>query len=443
LRIVENVGFYYPESSGGTEVYVSSLVKGLRAHGVECAVAAPSQSARASRYIHEGTEVFRYPVPAVWLRREIQGGVPPRQFNIFEDWLREQRADVYHQHSWTTGCGLWHLKAAKRIGLKTVVTAHVPGNICVRGTMLYEGRTACDGEIRPERCASCWLQSKGLSASAARRLAALPQGLAGLVRLPRLGPVLTAKALATNHKKQLQEMTAASDRIVAVCGWLHDAMIANGVPPAKLVLNRQGVGQWTPIIPLPRSNKSTDVLRLGFLGRCDPLKGVHVLVDAVKRLPADVAIELDICAIGTDSEAEKYRDVILRSAAGDRRIRFRPALEHAEVGDFLARIDALAVPSQWLETGPLVLLEAFAAGTPVIGSDLGGIKELVSHERDGLLVPHDDVNAWTATLVRLATDRTLLQRLRRGIGPVRTMADVARDMAAVYRELSTIGANAA
>ena len=58
---------------------------------------------------------------------------------------------------------------------------------------------------------------------------------------------------------------------------------------------------------------------------------------------------------------------------------------------FLSRIDVLAVPSQWLETGPLVVLEAFAAGTPVIGSDLGGIRELVSDGRDGLLVPHDDV----------------------------------------------------
>jgi glycosyltransferase involved in cell wall biosynthesis len=442
VRVVESAGFYYPDSSGGTEVYVSYLTKGLRAQGIECTVAAPSPS-EASRYTHEGTEVFRYPVPTNWLRREAQGRVPPRQFEIFEDWLRKQQADVYHQHSWTSACGLWHLKAAKRLGLKTVVTIHVPGIICLRGTMLHEGRTACDGEIRPERCAACWLQLKGLSVSAAARLAALPQGLGPLAWLPRVGPALAAKALAANHKKQLHEMAAAADRIVAVCGWLYDALIANGVPPAKLVLNRQGVGHWSPIVPVRRSDKSVDVLRLGFLGRYDPLKGIHVLVDAFKRLPADLPVELHICGVGTDNQAEKYHDVILRSAASDRRIRIRPSIPHAEAGGFLAGVDALAVPSQWLETGPLVVLEAFAAGTPVVGSDLGGIMELVSHERDGLLVPHDDVNAWTATLARLATDRTLLQRLRQGIGPVRTMADVARNMATVYRELSAIGANAA
>jgi len=442
VRVVESAGFYYPDSSGGTEVYVNLLAQSLRAQGIECAVAAPSRSMEASRYIHEGTEVFRYPVPTNWFRREAQGSVPPRQFEIFEEWLGKRQADVYHQHSWTSACGLWHLKAAKRLGLKTVVTIHVPGIICMRGTMLHEGRTACDGEIRPRRCAACWLQSKGLSVSAAGRLAALPRGLAPLARLPRVGPALTAKALAANHKKQLHDMAAASDRIVAVCGWLHDALIANGVPPAKLVLNRHGVGQRTPIVPVRRSGKSADVVRLGFLGRYDPLKGLHVLVDAFKRLPADLPVGLDICAVGTDNEAVKYRDVILRSAASDCRIRIRPSIPHAEVGGFIAGVDALAVPSQWLETGPFVVLAAFAAGTPVIGSDLGGIKELVSHERDGLLVPHDDLNAWTATLARLATDRTLLPRLRQGIGPVRTMADVARDMATVYRELSAIGANA-
>jgi glycosyltransferase involved in cell wall biosynthesis len=89
------------------------------------------------------------------------------------------------------------------------------------------------------------------------------------------------------------------------------------------------------------------------------------------------------------------------------------------------------------------VLEAFAAGTPVIGSDLGGIKELVSNEHDGLLVPHDDVNAWTTAMVRLATERGLVERLSQGIGSVRTMSDVASDMAMLYRDLFEVETNAA
>jgi glycosyltransferase involved in cell wall biosynthesis len=113
------------------------------------------------------------------------------------------------------------------------------------------------------------------------------------------------------------------------------------------------------------------------------------------------------------------------------------------VPTFLSKIDVLAVPSQWLETGPLVLLEAFAAGTPVIGSDLGGIGELVRHDENGILVPHDDVGAWTAAMTRLANDPALLDRLRQGMGSVRTMSDVGCDMAELYRELTGIDRYAA
>jgi glycosyltransferase involved in cell wall biosynthesis len=442
MRVVESVGFYYPDSTGGTEAYVSALAKYLQARGSDCWVAAPSASEQTTQYVEEGIQVFRYSVPERWLRREIQGRQLPRGFDIFKDWLYWRKADVYHQHSWTTGCGPWHLKAAKGLGLRTVLTVHVPGNICMRGTMLYEGRVACDGEIVPERCASCWLQSKGLHASAALRMAKIPESMSFFERLPRVGPALCARALAAGRIKDLQAMTAAADRIIVVCQWLHEALLANGVPPRRLILNRQGV-EGPESQRSRRAAQPSDVVRFGFLGRWDPVKGVHVLVEAFKRLSADLAVALKICASGQGNVAQRYRDDIHRSVVGDPRIRVMPPIAHQDVPMFLSEIDVLAVPSQWLETGPLVVLEAFAAGTPVIGSDLGGIRELVSHGQDGILVPHDDANAWTAAITRLAKRPALLERLRKGIGPVRTMSDVGCDMAALYRELTGIGRYAA
>jgi glycosyltransferase involved in cell wall biosynthesis len=442
MRIIEITGFYYPDSAGGTETYVSALAKSLQTQNIDCIVVAPSPSEEPMQYVYEEVDVFRYPVPGPWRRREHQGRDPPRGFEIFEDWLRRQRADVYHQHSWTTGCGLWHLKAAKRLGLKTVVTVHVPGNLCMRGTMLYEGRTACDGRIVPEKCASCWLQSRGLPAKAARAMAKIPRRLNSLGWLPRVGSALSAQALAADRINDVHAMHAAADRIVAVCQWLHDALGANGVPARKLVLNRQGVAELSPR-PSSAPSRPSGVVRFGFVGRWDPIKGVHVLVEAFKRLPSDLRVTLDICAAAQGRVGEEYRDRVQRSRLGDPRIRILPPVPHREVGAFLSGLDVLAVPSQWLETGPLVILEAFAAGTPVIGSDLGSIRELVSRGRDGLLLPHNDANAWTSAMLRLATDPVLLERLRNGIGPVRTMADVGRETAALYRELIEMDRHAA
>jgi glycosyltransferase involved in cell wall biosynthesis len=446
MNVIHALAWYFPDSTGGTEVYVSGLVHELPAFGVGSRIAAAHAGAQSFDYVQDGVDVHRYPFAEAGDLAATRGQRPDQNFDAFIAWLAQQPRGIYHQHSWTASCGLHHISAAKSLGFKTVLTVHVPSNICLRGTMMEFGSAPCDGRVEAGRCASCWSHGRGLSRPMARALGRLPRLVSRAAYRShaesRLLTALGARELAMAKRQQIRAMADAADRIVAVSDWLAGALRRNGISAEKLVLSRQGVDRGF-VGQAKNRYGGNDIFRLGFLGRCDPTKGVYLLVDAFRRLPADVPIELEICAAGTENETEKYRDEILRSAAGDRRIRVRSGIAHAEVGDFLASIDALAVPSQWLETGPLVVLEAFAVGTPVIGSDLGGIKELVSHGRDGLLVAHDDVSAWAATLARLATDRTLLQRLRQRTGPVRTMSDVASDMATVYRELSAIGANAA
>jgi len=81
------------------------------------------------------------------------------------------------------------------------------------------------------------------------------------------------------------------------------------------------------------------------------------------------------------------------------------------------------------------VLEAFAAGVPVLGSRLGGIAELVREDVDGILVEPASVAGWTAALRTLATEPDRLARLRTGIRPPRTMTTAAAEMAALYRRL--------
>ena len=96
----------------------------------------------------------------------------------------------------------------------------------------------------------------------------------------------------------------------------------------------------------------------------------------------------------------------------------------------ISGLDVLAVPSLGLETGPLVVLEAFAAGVPVLGSNLGGIAELVRPNQGGRLLPAGDVDAWRRAILELARSRS-----RHDLGDVpipRSMEHVADDMNALY-----------
>jgi glycosyltransferase involved in cell wall biosynthesis len=145
-------------------------------------------------------------------------------------------------------------------------------------------------------------------------------------------------------------------------------------------------------------------------------------------------MELVIHGVGDGAEERDYEATIRAIIDHDPRISIAPPLSRSDLPEALIRADALAVPSRWLETGPLVVLEAKVAGVPILGSRLGGIAELVREPDDGLLVAPDDVDAWANAIARMMR----APRLRdpgRVPAKVRTMHDVAVDMSRLYREL--------
>ncbi len=94
--------------------------------------------------------------------------------------------------------------------------------------------------------------------------------------------------------------------------------------------------------------------------------------------------------------------------------------------------DILAVPSLWLETGPLVVLEAFAAGLPVLGSNAGGIAELVTEGVCGRLVEVGSVAAWARALRELG-ELSRAGRWTWRVPRVRSSREVAEEMLEIYR----------
>jgi len=226
------------------------------------------------------------------------------------------------------------------------------------------------------------------------------------------------------------------DHIVVLCEWTRAVLTRIGVPPEKVTLSRHGVGRGGGGAQLsdagrPERDGARRTLRAAFLGRLDPVKGAHVLVEAI-RLGPDLPVALDLYGVEQGEASAAYLSRLRKIAGGDRRITFRDPVTPGTVTTRLRPYDLIAVPSQGLETGPLVVLEAFAAGVPVLGSRLGGIAELVEDSVDGLLVEPRSPEAWRRAFERLCHEDGLLARLREGIRPPRGMDAVASEMAGLY-----------
>jgi glycosyltransferase involved in cell wall biosynthesis len=439
ITVLHASAWYQPAQLGGTEIYLSGLVRELRTLGISSRIIAPLAPQARDGYTFEGTTVRTYAVNAVPSRRELRGQTPHRDFERFRRLLAEERPDVYHQHSWTRGLGAPHLRAAREAGLKTVLTVHTPNNLCLRGTMMRFGAKVCDGHINPSVCGACWAQGRGAPAAVARGLAALPQVVGRVAQLMpqgKLATALSARALGEARKRELAQMVCHADSIVAPSGWLLDALMLNGVPAERLLLSRQGVDPdvTADMARATADDREASAFRLLFLGRWHPVKGIHVLVRAVRAVPPGVPLTLSIHAVGDAADEQAYAAAIHRLAAGDPRIAIKPPVPRAELASALAQASALAVPSLWLETGPLVVLEAKAARLRVMGSRLGGIAELMQEPNDGVLLPPGDVAAWTAAIAAAAANPSRWGRVG-GAAQVRTIREAAADMNALYRTL--------
>ena len=438
MKIVHLLGWYFPDSIGGTEVYVEGLCRRLRDAGHEVLVAAPDPHGVArERSEHDGVQVFRYAISDTPTRDEAYHRVPAGGAERLHRWLASERPDVLHVHSITTGVGLPELRAANRLGVRVIVTCHLPGFgfMCRTGELMQWGRFPCDGIVEPAKCASCNLTRLGLAQSLSVVVGALPVPLSQLLRLipGRVGTTLGMSASVVEYEGLQRELFGLVDHFVVLNETGRRMLTANGSPANKIVLNRLGLSHTVTRKPPPDVAPTRRPVRFGFLGRLHPSKGLTELARAVAASSRDIDFRLEIRGPALDPFSRGYADELRVLVANDPRVTFEPAVAPTEVPAVLAGLDALVIPSMWFENGPTTALEAIAVGTPIIASRAGNLAEIIADGVNGRLVPVGDVDALARALREAALDPVRsIDVWRRGLAPPRTMDDVTRDYLSLY-----------
>lgn len=179
-------------------------------------------------------------------------------------------------------------------------------------------------------------------------------------------------------------------------------------------------------LPDAELSRVREVKRFGgrcvFLGQIKAEKGVFDIIEALagrKDRSCDFYGEL----------TQRYGSDFLRKIEGAENLRYRGVLDHERVIDTIKKYDILLLPTRHIGEGmPAVILEAFAAGVPVVATDWMAIPEMVADGKRGLLVKQSSPEEIAAAVDRLAADGALYGRI----------ADNAFEYAMKYSERAVV-----
>ncbi len=404
MRIVVVSAHFPPNFVSGGTLQPQRLAQGLRGRGHEVSVYAGWLGERPPLESWDDVDETGLPVRWVSSGRWIGWG-DERNFDNpevgahFAAHLAEVRPDVVHLHALQSlGGNLVPIAAAA--GAKVVVTMHDFWWCCPRQFLVDRALHPCSLVVAAGSC-PCEVDREWLDA----------------------------------RNRRLATMLAGADLILAPSASAARVLAANGVDPARLEVDENGLPVGGPATVTVAAPGDGGAVRFLFTGGNNPMKGGQVLFDAARRMASLPGWRLS--AYGWDGPVRD--DQVAPPPPTDRLpVDVLPPFEPADVETVYAGADVVVVPSLMRESYSIVTREALTRGLPVVCTDTLGPEEVVDHGRNGLVVPAGDGPALAAALRSLVVEPGLLDRLRAGCQPplpVRSIDDQVEGLERSYEGL--------
>ncbi len=442
MRILFISNGFPPHRWAGTETHTAAIAEGLLKGGHSVQVLCAGDWEGGSKYWNGFSDDVYHDVRVRRLHLDWTLSPDPFRYlydnpvvaSYLEGYLGHLRPDIVHVTSCET-LSASVLGVVKRSGVPLVLSLTDFWFLCPRLNLLRSDGENCSGNTTPWDCLRCQL----LHTNAYRwshRL--LPDAAARRVlTFASKRPVLTRQRGLRGYagdmgarKAFLERAIRLPERRLTASPFVRDVFVAN---EAHAPITVQPYGHdlsWLHRFP---GKRRALTLRLGYIGQIFHHKGVHLLIEAVRRLPADRGVELAI--YGDLSRDPAYGASLRTLAGGAPNITFCGTYPHDQSGNVFANLDLLVVPSLWYDF-PLIVYEAFATGTPVVATALGGMAEVVVHDANGLLFERGSVESLARQLGRLLDEPSLLDRLCRGVPAVKRIEQEVGELQAIYGDLA-------
>jgi glycosyltransferase involved in cell wall biosynthesis len=210
----------------------------------------------------------------------------------------------------------------------------------------------------------------------------------------------------------LQAQRLLMDRVIAVSGSVRDRLVQGGMKPSRTRTIKNGI-DLERFVPgrsnLCRAGFSVPASHrvLGVIGMFDPVKGHIFLLQAIKRLQKTGKKNLTCLVVGSGRQEAELKEFVYKAGLNGQ-VRFLGY--RRDISDLLGLMDMLVIPSL-RESFGLVAIEAMAMKVPVIASRIGGLEEIVAHEKTGLLVTPSDPMALAEAIRKLADNPAIRRRM--------------------------------
>ncbi len=386
---------YPPRGRWGTEFYTRELVRGLARRGHDVRVLHPVRETEREHGSIETAEQDGVPVLLLAVapqskrafERSYADDVVDAAFaGVLDAW----RPDVVHFTYLLHGLSLGMPPMCASRGIASVLTLTDYGLLCHRGQMFDHRLERCGGPHPPARCARC-IREPSKHDGTALGVLAKRVAVRALAAVGGAGVVVTTRDVA-RREERVRAALDALDRLIAPSPPMADAFARFGVESEKLeeLVYALDEAPYEVARPEPARGDDSDV-RFGFLGQFAPHKGLETLLQAVAILDARAPESLahwHVRLYGSPAGGRhrRYAERALERWASPR-VRVCEPFGPDEAPRVLAQLHALVLPSLWDENAPLSVLQARAAGVPVIGSQVPGIVAVVDSGAHGRLVP--------------------------------------------------------
>lgn len=444
MNILLATSFFPPTRNAGTEKRTFGYAKALLEHGHQVHVLCIGNfEDGAPRYWNGYTDEIYEEIPVrrihlFWQKSPDPNGYlykNPQTAEFLKKCIIEWQPDIIHITSCLT-LSASIISAAKEVGLPVVLTLTDFWFVCHKLSLLKYDGSLCDGNTTSRECIQCLSWESGIYKKL-KKVSSDPvatQILDSLSKVPIISRMRVLRGMTPNiseRKVYLTEMLNLADIVITPSSHLREIFYRSGITREIQVIQSGHDLSW---LDRNITKTSSDRVRFGYIGQFIFTKGVHVLLEAFGKQDWQGKAELHLFG-KTDIEPDYWHKLQLMENRNKESIFFHRSFSHNKLGEIMAGIDVLVVPSLWHENNPRVIQEAFASRTPVIASNVGGIAEYVQHGVNGYLYQRDNINELSAQFQRIIENPAQIQELAVNIPKVKRIQDEIDELESLYWSL--------